>query len=37
MPTGLKVVYENCINVEQLIVPVTLDVLEDELVPASKW
>merc|ERR1712029_70790 len=30
MPTGLNVVYENCINVEQLTVPVTLDVLEDE-------
>ena len=37
MPTGAKVVYENCFDVEQLTVPVTLDVLEDELVPASKW
>ena len=37
MPTGAKVVYENCFDVEQLTVPVTLDVLEDELVPSSKW
>merc|ERR1712241_1591618 len=33
VPTGAKVVYENCFDVEQLTVPVTLDVLEDELVP----
>merc|ERR1712029_230711 len=37
MPTGAKFVYENCFDVEQLTVPATLDVLEDELVPSSKW